>query len=120
MSPEKSLGAECCHFFRILSTELNAGVVTELREASLTAGEIAKRLKRGKEEVAKALEKLHACNFVRPKGAGRKQLWAINTDTVLPLLALVEKHVRLYCGNCIKLEQTIKKEAARKAAGSIC
>jgi len=94
---------EKCHlFFEMLGTRLKIDIITKLKGKSLSVNEVSKQLGQERSKISHALKSLLECSFVKVKKDGRKRVYSLNTDTILPLLDLVEKHVKKYCKVCRK------------------
>jgi len=92
-----------CHlFFETLATKLKVGIILKLKEKPLNVNELSKQLNQERSKVSHALLTLHKCGFVRVKKKGRERVYYLNKNTIVPLLNLVEKHVKKYCKVCIK------------------
>ena len=94
---------EKCHlFFETLGTRLKIDIILRLKEKSLSVNELSKKLNQERSKVSHALRSLLECGFVKVKKKGRKRVYSLNTDTIIPLLNIVEKHVKKYCKVCKK------------------
>lgn len=92
-----------CHlFFETLSTKLKIDIITKLKEKQLSVNELSSQLKQERSKVSHALLSLHKCNFVKFRKDGKKRIYSLNTETILPLLLLIEKHIKKYCKICKK------------------
>jgi DNA-binding transcriptional ArsR family regulator len=92
-----------CHlFFETLGTRLKIGIITKLKGESLGVKELSRQLGQERSKVSHALKSLLECGFVSVKNKGRERIYSPNTDTIIPLLSLVEKHVEKYCKVCKK------------------
>jgi len=92
-----------CHlFFETLSTRLKIDIITKLKKESFGVNELSKELGQERSKVSHALKSLLECGFVIVKKDGRKRVYSLNIDTIMPLLSLVEKHVKKYCKVCKK------------------
>ncbi|USN45384.1 MAG: winged helix-turn-helix transcriptional regulator [Candidatus Woesearchaeota archaeon] len=92
----------CCHkFFGTLGSKLKADIIHELKDKELSVTELANILQEERSKVSHALLILKTCSFVIPKKEGRKQIYSINKETILPLLHLAETHIKKYCKRCI-------------------
>ncbi|MBI4140389.1 winged helix-turn-helix transcriptional regulator [Candidatus Woesearchaeota archaeon] len=87
-------------FFKTLGTELKIGIITCLKDKSLSVNEIAHKLNEERSNVSHALKCLLDCNFVSVRKKGRNCIYSLNKETILPLLNLVEKHMKKYCKLC--------------------
>lgn len=93
---------KCYLFFETLGTRLKIDIIIELKEKSLSVNELSEQLGQERSKVSHALKSLLECGFVKVKKNGRKRIYSVNTDTILPLLDIVEKHVKKYCKVCKK------------------
>jgi len=89
-------------FFETLSTKLKIDILIKLKEGPLSVTEISQQLNDERSKVSHALISLHACKFVNVRKEGKKRIYSLNEDTILPLLSLVETHVKKYCQICKK------------------
>lgn len=94
---------EKCHlFFETLGTGLKVNIIMELKDKSLSVNELSKQLGEERSKVSHALKSLLMCAFVKVKKNGRERVYSLNVDTILPLLNIVDKHVKKYCKVCKK------------------
>jgi DNA-binding transcriptional ArsR family regulator len=59
--------------------------------------EICKFVNEEQSKVSHNLRKLMECNFLDVERKGKKRIYSLNKDTIIPILKLVEKHVRTHC-----------------------
>ena len=92
-----------CHlFFETLGTKLKIDIIIKLKEKPLSVSELSEKLNQERSKVSHALISLLDCDFVNVKKDGKKRIYSLNKDTILPLLDLVERHVKKYCKFCKK------------------
>lgn len=92
-----------CHlFFETLGTKLKISIITQLKEKPLSVNELSMHLNQERSRVSHALKSLLECGFIKAKKDGRKRIYSLNTDTIMPLLDIVERHVGKYCKICRK------------------
>lgn len=86
------------HFFTVLGNKQRVRILQLLAsEGPLGVSAIAEALKREQSAVSHALRLLLQCHFVTVERVGKERIYAINEDTVKPLLANIEEHVDKYC-----------------------
>jgi DNA-binding transcriptional ArsR family regulator len=86
------------HFFTVLSNRQRVRILQLLNtEGARSVSEIATALKIEQSAVSHGLKHLLACHFVTVRQKGKERIYAVNEDTVKPLLEQIEKHVRTYC-----------------------
>ena len=91
---------KCYLFFETLGTRLKINIIIKLKEKPQSVNELSNQLSQERSKVSHALKLLLECGFVKVKNNGRKRIYALNKNTILPLLSLVEKHVKKYCKVC--------------------
>jgi len=84
-------------FFETLSTKLRWKILEILREKSRTVSEICKIVKEDQSKISHNLRKLKDCHFINVKKMGKERIYSLNQETILPLLNLVDKHMKKYC-----------------------
>ena len=96
--------SRCYLFFETLGTKLKIDIIDALNEKQLSVNELAKALAQERSKVSHALLSLYECGFVDVKKEGKSRIYSLNKETILPLLNLIEKHVKKYCKICRKLK----------------
>ncbi len=89
-------------FFETISTKIRMGILCLLRGNAMSVSEICKSMNEEQSKISHNLKKLVECHVLDVKQKGKKRIYSINKDTVIPILDLVEKHVRKYCGEVCK------------------
>ncbi len=92
-----------CHlFFETLGTKLKIDLLLELKESPLSVGQLSTKLGLERSRVSHALISLLNCNFISVEKSGRERIYFLNKKTILPLLNLVDKHIKNNCKFCRK------------------
>jgi len=92
-----------CHlFFETLGTKLKIDIISLLRKNSLSVNEISDMLNEERSKISHALLSLLACGFVHVKKDGKRRIYSLNKETIIPLLDLLEKHIKKHCKVCVK------------------
>lgn len=90
-----------CHsyniFFETISPKLRIRVLELLQKNSMSVNEICKALREEQSKISHNLKKLTDCHFLDVERKGKKRIYSLNKDTMLPLMKLVSNHVRKYC-----------------------
>lgn len=84
-------------FFQNFANRAKLDIVLALRTGPLNVKTLTERLNYEQSAVSHNLKKLCSCNILSVKQAGRERVYSLNKDTVLPLLNLVEQHVKKHC-----------------------
>ncbi|MBT4541234.1 winged helix-turn-helix transcriptional regulator [Candidatus Woesearchaeota archaeon] len=88
-------------FFVNFANKTKMDIIAALRKKPLCVGEIAEAINEEQSKVSHSLKKLTQCKILEVKQEGKKRVYTLNHDTVLPILQIVEKHVHQYCAkNC--------------------
>lgn len=97
------MGNECHMFFEALGTKLKIDILAMLKKGHCSVNELSKGLCEERSKVSHALKSLLECRFVVVRKRGRSRIYSLNADTILPLLGMVERHVKKYCKVCRKV-----------------
>ncbi len=89
-------------FFTNLANSLRIDIVTLLNEKEKNVTEISKLLKVEQSKVSHALSSLKCCNIVEVKQKGRQRIYSLNKKTIVPMLKLIDKHAKTFCGGKCK------------------
>ena len=84
-------------FFVNFANKTKMDIIAALRQGPLCVGEIAEAIGEEQSKVSHSLKKLTQCKILEVKQEGKKRVYSLNHDTVLPILQIVEKHVHQYC-----------------------
>ena len=85
-------------FFETIGNKTRLKILELLFERPMSVTEICKALNEEQSKISHNLKCLADCNFVDIKKEGKKRIYSLNKKTIIPLMKLVEKHVRCYCG----------------------
>jgi DNA-binding transcriptional ArsR family regulator len=84
-------------FFGNFSNRTKLRIVMSLRKKPLSVSELSIMLGEEQSKISHSLKKLARCNILMVKQEGKRRIYSLNKDTVMPMLSLVDKHVRNYC-----------------------
>ena len=85
-------------FFTVLGNRQRVRIVQLLeKEGPKSVSNISLKLDIEQSAVSHNMKRLLLCHFVEVKREGKERIYAINEDTIRPLLTLIDKHVRTYC-----------------------
>lgn len=71
----------------------------------MSVNEICSSLREEQSKISHNLKKLIECHFLDVKREGKKRIYSLNKDTIVPLMELVKKHVKKYCYTSCKMEE---------------
>jgi len=89
--------ASCSAFFDTLATRSRLNLILTLRDRPKSVGEISKAIAIERTNVSHQLRRLRECGFVFERREGKKRMYSLNKETMIPILDLVEMHIRKYC-----------------------
>ncbi|RLE46715.1 ArsR family transcriptional regulator [Candidatus Woesearchaeota archaeon] len=84
-------------FFKNFANKTKLDIVKILRQGPLSVNHIAEKMKQEQSKISHNLKKLSSCNILTVKQKGKERIYSLNKETVIPLLKLVEKHVKKNC-----------------------
>ena len=88
------------YFLRTLSNRNRIKILNELLLGSKNVGTITQKLGTSQSAVSNNLARLKSCGFVTVKPSGKERIYVLNTETIEPLMKLINKHVTKYCTYC--------------------
>jgi len=87
-------------FFQALANQTRMQVLRLLSEkGGMSVSEICNELGLEQTHVSHNLKCLTFCGLVTPSREGKSRIYSINEQTVLPLLKVVDNHLRNYASN---------------------
>ena len=84
-------------FFTNLANPLKIDIIISLREKGSSVGELSEKLKVEQSKVSHALALLKKCKIVNVEQNGKKRIYSLNKETILPMLKLIDKHSKENC-----------------------
>lgn len=90
------------NFFGNFANKTKLSVIKLLKDRPLSVTEIAEKLNEEQSKISHSLRKLTECHIIKFEQKGKQRIYELNKETVIPMLELVEKHVRSYCRECNK------------------
>lgn len=86
------------HFFTVLGCKQRVDILQLLdTEGPMNVLSIAQSLNAEQSAISHSLKQLKLCHFVSMKPSGKERIYSINSETIRPLLQLIEQHVDKYC-----------------------
>lgn len=85
------------HFFTNLANSLKMDIILSLRAKEKCVGAISKELGVEQSKISHALASLRCCNIVKVRQKGKERVYSLNKKTIVPILALTDKHARICC-----------------------
>ncbi len=99
-----------CHgFFRTMAHPLRLRIVSLLRDGPRNVTEIYEATGEEQSKVSHNLKLLRDCRIIEAGRDGKRVVYSLNKETVLPLFSLIDLHWRKYCkGVCTAGKRTIQ------------
>ena len=85
------------NFFMNFATKSKFDIIMALRGGPLSVTEIARKVGDEQSAVSHNLLKMSGCHILNVRKAGKQRIYSLNEETVMPLLSLVESHVKRCC-----------------------
>ena len=96
-------------FFETISNKVRIRILQLLRNKPMSVSGICECLGEEQSKVSHNLKRLTDCHLVESQRIGKQKVYSLNTETMLPLMDLVEGHVKKYCsGSCSGMMPTKK------------
>jgi DNA-binding transcriptional ArsR family regulator len=89
-------------FFGNFSNKTKLKIIMNLRRKPLSVSDLARMIGEEQSKVSHSLTTLARCNIVSVKHEGKKRIYSLNKDTVMPMLGLVDEHVHNHCNRRCK------------------
>ncbi len=88
-------------FFNTLGNVTRLEIINALRHKPLNVTQLVKETGHQQSTISHSVKKLESCHFVTVEQRGQERFYALNEDTILPLLNIIDTHVKKYCDkNC--------------------
>jgi len=84
-------------FFRNLSNPVRIKIINCLKEGNCFVSELCDKTGIEQSKISHALACLRNCRIVNAERQGKKIIYSINKETVLPILKILDKHRCKYC-----------------------
>jgi DNA-binding transcriptional ArsR family regulator len=90
-------------FFETIANSTRMKIIESLMKGDKSVNEICDEVKEEQSKISHSLRKLMECNFLEVQRQGKKRVYSLNKETVVPILQLVDKHVSKFCNKeCLK------------------
>ena len=92
-------------FFETIANKTRMKIINALFIKPLSVSEICKQTDEEQSKISHNLKVLRDCRIINAETKGKKRIYSLNKETMIPLMQLVEKHVSKYCGKqCMRLK----------------
>ena len=84
-------------FFDAVSSKMRVNILEALKHKPMSVNELSETVKEEQSKVSHNLKILSECHLLDMKQEGKKRIYSLNKETMIPLMKLVENHVTKYC-----------------------
>ena len=84
-------------FFETIANKTRLSIIEALTKKPMSVTEICNILKQEQSKISHNLKCLTDCHFLDVKKQGKQRIYSLNKDTIVPLMKLVDKHVKMHC-----------------------
>jgi len=98
------------NFFKNFANKTRFQIINILAQGPKSVTQIAEETGKEQSRISHHLRELRNCNVINVEKKGKKRIYSVDKETVLPILKIAEEHVERHCGsNCTKLKKRIKE-----------
>ena len=84
-------------FFETIANKTRIKILEILESKSMSVSEICTKLNQEQSKISHNLKCLADCHLLDVKKQGKQRIYSLNKETMVPLMKLVEKHVKRFC-----------------------
>lgn len=92
-------------FFGTLTSESRLKIINLLRKRRMNVTELVNELQSDQTSVSHDLARLKQCGFVSTEIVGKFRYYALNEETIHPLMELIEEHMSQYCIHILRAQK---------------
>lgn len=93
------------NFFMNFSNKTKLGIILALEDGPLSVNEITEMVKGEQSRISHSLRKLLQCHILNVEQKGKQRIYSLNSETVIPMLKIVKKHIKKNCLKACKLKK---------------
>jgi len=97
-------------FFETLANQNRLHIINALRGGEKNVSEIIAKTALEQTCVSHCLARLERCGFVTQRRHGKFKVYALNLDTIAPLMRIIDKHTNAYCSHLIGEAHAVKPQ----------
>lgn len=96
-------------FFGTLVSESRLKIINLLKKGEKNVSQIMKELDMDQTIVSHNLERLKKCGFVKSNIRGKFRYYELNSETIKPLMDIIEKHMSNHCVHILRQNKEEKE-----------
>ncbi len=96
--------AICHRFFSNLANPTRLAALEQLINKPMSVNELAAALGQEQSMISHNLKPLLDCKFISIRNQGKKHVYNVNAETILPIFRAIENHAKKFCpkgGECL-------------------
>jgi len=104
---KKGLTKICYRFFSNLANPTRLAAIEQLMQKPMSVNELAAALGQEQSMISHNLKSLLECNLIAIEKQGKKHVYTVNEETLLPIFGAIENHAQKFCprgGKCLNGE----------------
>jgi len=104
---KKGLTKICYRFFSNLANPTRLAALEQLIQKPMSVNELATALGQEQSMISHNLKPLLECNLIVIEKQGKKHVYTVNEETLLPIFGAIENHAQKFCprgGKCLNGE----------------
>ncbi len=88
-------------FFNTLTSNDRLMIINSLRKHPKTVNELQRELRLEQTRVSHNLRRLRHCHFVEVNKKGKYRIYKLDTNNIIPLMNIIDRHMKEYCTKII-------------------
>ena len=105
---KKGLSTICYLFFNNLANPTRLSALEKLLDKPMSVNELAQVLGQEQSMISHNLKPLLDCNLIMVERQGKKHIYSVNQETLVPIFEAIQKHAQKFCpmgGKCLRTEE---------------
>ncbi len=97
----------CYRFFTNLANPTRLAALEQLMEKPMSVNDLATALGQEQSMISHNLKPLLQCNIISIEKQGKKHIYTVNQETLLPIIGAIQNHAEKFCptgGKCLRGE----------------
>ena len=102
---KKRLTEICYRLFNNLANPTRLAALEQLMNKPMSVNELATKLGQEQSMISHNLKPLLECNLIAVEKQGKKHIYKVNQETLMPIFETVQHHSQKFCptsGKCLK------------------
>jgi len=105
---KKGISTLCYRFFTNLANPTRLSALEKLLDKPMSVNELAQELGQEQSMISHNLKPLLDCNLITVEKQGKKHIYAVNQETLVPIFEAIQNHAQKFCpmrGKCLRTEE---------------